>query len=83
MPHPSCVSYPRHEYYRRYYHNHKHRYRMNYEEKKYRQETFAKIYEPYGGEVAYHKNSLMKWLQEMKQQEEAKKENNSNIQSNC
>jgi hypothetical protein len=80
MPHPSNVSYPRTEYYRRYYNNNKHRYRMNYEEKKERQEIFNEIYKPYGGEKAYHYNSLMKWLKEAK--EEQKMRDLSNISLN-
>jgi len=64
MPHPSNVSYPRGEYYRRYYWNNKHRYILNYQEKKYRRECFEEIYKPYGGERKYHYNALMKWLKE-------------------
>ena len=67
MPHPCNVSYPRTEYYRKYYLHNKHRYRMNYEEKKNRQEIFDEIYKPYGGEVAYHKNSILKWIKEEKE----------------
>ena len=66
MPHPSNVSYPRSEYYRKYYLHNKYRYRMNYEELKYRRECFEEIYRPFGGEVSYHYNSLMKWLKEIK-----------------
>jgi len=38
MTRPSNVSYPRSEYYRKYYLNNKFRYRMNYEEKKQREQ---------------------------------------------
>ena len=67
MPHPSNVSYPRTEYYRKYYLQNKYRYRMNYEQKKERQQIFDEIYKPYGGEVEYHKNSILKWLKDEKE----------------
>ena len=79
MPHPSNVSYPRTEYYRRYYNNNKHRYRMNYEEKKERQEIFNEIYKPYRGEKAYHYNYLMKYLKEEKEKEILKDLSNINL----
>ena len=79
MPHPSNVSYPRTEYYRRYYNNNKFRYRMNYEEKKERQQMFNEIYKPYGGEKAYHYNSLMKWLKEEKEKEILRDLSNINL----
>ena len=79
MPHPSNVSYPRTEYYRRYYNNNKEKYRLNYEEKKERQEIFNEIYKPYGGEKAYHYNSLMKWLKEEKEKEILRDLSNINL----
>ncbi len=79
MPHPSNVSYPRTEYYRKYYLHNKHRYRMNYEEKKYRQECFNEIYKPYGGEVEYHKNSILNWIKEEKEKEILRDLSNINL----
>ena len=64
MPRPSNVSYPRSEYYRKYYLNNKFRYRMNYEEKKQREQLFNEIYEPYGGERRYYKDCLLKMFKE-------------------
>ena len=69
MPRPSNVSYPRSEYYRKYYLNNKSRYRINYEDRKQRREELNKVYEEYGGEKAYYYNSLMKWLKEAKKEE--------------
>tara|TARA_R110002050_G_scaffold77949_1_gene166423 strand:+ start:515 stop:757 length:243 start_codon:yes stop_codon:yes gene_type:complete len=67
MPHPSGCSYPRHEYYRKYYWLHKERYKLACEDRKQRKEELNKLYEEYGGEKAYHYNSLMKWLKEAKE----------------
>ena len=79
MGHPANVSYPRTEYYRKYYLHNKHRYRMNYEEKKNRQEIFDEIYKPYGGEVAYHKNSILKWLKDENEEQRIKDLSNTTI----
>ena len=64
MTHPSNVSYPRSEYYRKYYLHNKYRYRMNYEEKKYRQECFNEIYKPFGGERKYYTNCILNWIKQ-------------------
>ena len=65
MPHPSNVSFPRSDYYRRYYEKNKHIYRINYEEKKERQEIFKEIYRPFGGERQYYKNRIKSWINEL------------------
>ena len=79
MGHPSNVSYPRTEYYRKYYLQNKYRYRMNYEQKKERQQIFDEIYKPYGGEVAYHKNSILKWLKDENEEQRIKDLSNTTI----
>ncbi len=79
MPHPSNVSYPKTEYYRKYYLHNKYRYKMNYEEKKYRQECFNEIYKPYGGERAYHKNSILNWIKEEKEKQILRDLSNINL----
>ena len=79
MGHPSNVSYPRTEYYRKYYIQNKYRYRLNYEEKKHRQECFDEIYKPYGGEIAYHKNSILKWLKDENEEQRIKDLSNTTI----
>jgi len=66
MPHPSNISFPKSEYYRKYYVHNKHVYKINYENKK-RREQFEEIYKPFGGEKQYHYNSLMKWIKEEKE----------------
>ena len=72
MTRPSNVSYPRSEYYRKYYLNNKFRYRMNYEEKKEREQLFNEIYEPYGGERKYYKDCLLKMFKEEEEKEKEK-----------
>ena len=79
MPHPSNVSYPKTEYYRKYYLHNKYRYRLNYEEKKYRMECFNEIYKPYGGEIAYHKNSILNWIKEEKEKQTLRDLSNINL----
>ena len=79
MGHPSNVSYPRTEYYRKYYLQNKYRYRMNYEQKKERQQIFDEIYRPYGGEIAYHKNSILKWLKDENEEQRIKDLSNTTI----
>ena len=79
MGHPSNVSYPRTEYYRKYYLQNKYRYRMNYEQKKERQQIFDEIYKPYGGEIAYHKNSILKWLKDENEEQRIKDLSNTTI----
>ena len=59
MPHPSGCSYPRNEYYRKYYWNHKERYKMDYEDRKQRREKLNEVYEPYGGEKEFYRKSLL------------------------
>lgn len=59
MAHPSGCSYPRHEYYRKYYWLHKERYKLAYEDRKHRREELNKIYEEYDGERNYYRNSLL------------------------
>ena len=59
MTHPSGCSYPRHEYYRKYYWNNKERYKMSYNDRKQRREELNEIYEEHGGEKEYYKKSLI------------------------
>ena len=69
MTHPSGCSYPRNEYYRKYYWNHKERYKMSYEDRKQRREELNEIYEEYGGEKAYYRKKLLEWGMIVKKKE--------------
>ena len=56
----------RSQYYYTYYQMKKDNYKINYYEKKRRNEELQKIYEPYGGEKMYYKNSILNWIKDEK-----------------
>ncbi len=56
----------RSQYYYNYYQMKKDTYKMNYYEKKIKNAELEKIYEPYGGEKAYYKNSILNWIKDEK-----------------
>lgn len=67
-------------YYYNYYSMNKNSYKLNYYEKKLRQQELDKLYSPYGGEKAYYTNSIKDWIKE-EQKKIVKNDNNKIIQN--
>tara|TARA_R110000822_G_scaffold228426_5_gene360875 strand:- start:1165 stop:1395 length:231 start_codon:yes stop_codon:yes gene_type:complete len=64
MSRPSGVSCSKSAYYQKYYQHNKHRYILNYQEKKARLQAFDEIYKPYGGEKEFYRKSLERMFRE-------------------